>query len=273
MERPETVVIPAAGLGVRMRGADLPPETPKELLPLAGRPLICHALDEALLAGMRRAVVVIRRGKEDLRRLVEDPAWARGRWPGAHENLERARRRLEFSFPVQKRPRGEADAMLLAEAVAGGPLAVIYPDNVPHPPGALAEACRVLAATGLDAVALMRVDPGLAGGIADAGRVDLKRAPDGSWRIRDFLPKGAGAFRPRFHGELRTCGVFAALPHWFAFIRRADGPDLEGELTDGKVRRVMLEAGVEFAGAPVPGTVFDCGRPEGYAACRRVLEA
>lgn len=267
-----TVVIPAAGLGTRMRPVD--PGLPKELLAVAGRPLICRALDEALLAGASKAVVVIRPGKEDLRRLVEDSSWARGRWPEAHAGLERARQALEFHFPVQASPRGEADALLLAEdLVAGRPFGVVYPDNVAHPPGALAEACRMLAATGLDSVALMRVDPDMAGRLAHSGRVDLARTShspqDSGWRVRAFLPKGPGPFRPRFAGEMRTCGMFAALPHWFAFTRRADAPGLEGELTDGKVRRVMLAAGVSFAGAPVPGTVHDCGTPEGYAACIR----
>ncbi|NNU79213.1 nucleotidyltransferase family protein [Halovulum dunhuangense] len=52
---PDTVMIFAAGRGTRMR--TLTQDRPKPMIPVAGRPLIEHALDMAVAAGLRRAVV------------------------------------------------------------------------------------------------------------------------------------------------------------------------------------------------------------------------
>ena len=53
--RPDTAMILAAGLGTRMR--PLTETCPKPLLPLRGRPMIDLALDHAVAAGVKRAVI------------------------------------------------------------------------------------------------------------------------------------------------------------------------------------------------------------------------
>jgi len=53
--RPDTAVILSAGLGTRMRPLTL--TTPKPLLPLAGQPILGHALDRLLAAGVRNIIV------------------------------------------------------------------------------------------------------------------------------------------------------------------------------------------------------------------------
>lgn len=248
-------VIPAAGLGTRMR--PLTGGGPKELLPMAGKPAIAHALAEAALAGCRMAVVVIGKGKQNLAEKL--PAYA----PQG----------LDLVFALQPRPLGECDAIAHAGPYLGsGPFAVIYPDNIAHPPGALALAARTCLETGRDALALMRVDDALTPGISDSGRIDMDRDDNGTYLVTRFHEKGSGPFVTRFPGEMRTCGIYAALPHYLEFIEQARAELEPGqELTDGKVRRLMLAKGVIFAGAPVPGTVFDVGNPQGYRLCLEAL--
>jgi UTP-glucose-1-phosphate uridylyltransferase len=232
---------------------------PKELLPVAGRPAAAHALTEAALAGARTAIVVIRRGKEIL----------------AEELPRHAPEGLELVFEYQPEQLGECDALAAARRRVGDePVGVIYPDNIPKVSGALAETVETTRRTGLDSVALVRVDPETARGLGNSGRVDTDRSDHGEYLITEFHDKGPGAFVPRFPNDLRACGVYCALPRYFDYIEKARTALEPGrELTDGMVRRMMLADGVEFAGTPVQGPVFDVGFPEGYRLCRKLMGA
>jgi UTP--glucose-1-phosphate uridylyltransferase len=231
--------------------------TPKELLPAGGKPLAAHALEEAALAGSSKAVIIIRKGKESLIR----------------ELKRHAPEGLELVFEHQDRPLGECDAVALAGHHTGKePFGVFYPDNVPARPGALNLVAGTALEAGLNTVALTEVDPELALGTADSGRVDIDRSDDGGYRVRRFLQKGPGYFKPRFPNEMRTCGIYAAFPDYLEYIEKARTRLKPGqELTDGVVRRLMVEDGVEFAGVPLAMKVFDTGNPAGYKLCLQEL--
>src|ERR1700758_965608 len=51
-------VIPAAGFGTRMLPATK--ALPKEMLPVAGKPLIQHAVEEAAVSGIEMVILVVR---------------------------------------------------------------------------------------------------------------------------------------------------------------------------------------------------------------------
>ena len=56
MDRPiRTAMFLSAGLGTRMRPLSL--KTPKPLIPVAGKALMDHLLDDAIAAGIERAIV------------------------------------------------------------------------------------------------------------------------------------------------------------------------------------------------------------------------
>ena len=57
-------VIPAAGFGTRM--LPITSVVPKELLPVCGRPVIEHVVQEAVQAGITEIILVISKGKEAL---------------------------------------------------------------------------------------------------------------------------------------------------------------------------------------------------------------
>ncbi|MFW5837710.1 MAG: NTP transferase domain-containing protein, partial [Desulfovibrionaceae bacterium] len=214
MQSIEMAVIPAAGRGTRMRAVS--GGGPKELLPVAGEPAIVHALREVGLAKVPKAAVVLRPGKEAVRRAVE-----------RHLELcpsSAPEHGLRVCFPIQADQLGECDAVAQArKAAGGGPIAVFYPDNIPRPPGALARLTGTFRRRPCDLVALSRVHDGNRSALSCSGRVELSGhdALDGLPRIRAFLPKGSGPFESRFPNELRTCGVYLALPRYFEFIEMA----------------------------------------------------
>lgn len=246
-----SLVIPAAGLGTRMRVVD--PQLPKELLSLGSKPAIQYAVEEGIDAGVERIFVVISAQKEIIKRRLSSLSYP-------------------ISYLYQQQPRGEIDAIALAESLLGNDdFGIIYPDNLYLPaPGALKRLAEVYDKYAQDVVALSPVNHSNARGIGNSGRVDLNRVEDNIYRIRRFHRKGPGPFTLRFSEELRACGMMVTGPHFFAVIRRVK-PDIgEGEFTDGPVRELILRER-KMLGVKLPGLVYDIGNPRGYALCLKKL--
>jgi UTP--glucose-1-phosphate uridylyltransferase len=247
MNRPRFLVIPAAGKGTRMKPVD--PHLPKELLPIGSKAAIRYALEEGLDAGIEHFVIILSREKETIRSHLSNSA-------------------LAITYLYQERPLGESDAIALAEPVVGNhPLAIIYPDNLYLPaPGALKLLTETFLQHALDVIGLSPVTLENASKISNSGRVDLSQKTGNLYRIKRFVPKGPGHFKPRFTLELRACGMMVSGAHIFEAIGRMRPTVQHGEFTDEPVKNLLLkEKGL--LGYRLPGTVFDIGNPDGYAVC------
>jgi UTP--glucose-1-phosphate uridylyltransferase len=119
-------VIPAAGLGTRM--LPLTKGAPKEMLPVAGRPMIHHVVQEAVAAGIVEICIVIRNGKEAIRRYFEEDDPEVDQLDRAVEDL---RNRCKIVFTYQAEPRGVGDAILCAKDFVGDKrFALLIPDQL-----------------------------------------------------------------------------------------------------------------------------------------------
>jgi glucose-1-phosphate thymidylyltransferase len=130
-----SAVVLAAGLGTRMRTADSGAPLTEEqrraadagmkaMMPIGGRPFLDYVLSAAADAGLRRVGIVVAPDHAALRRYYDVTA------PPS---------RITLDFLVQQEPRGTADAVLAAEAWAGGgPFLVMNADNL-YPVPALRE--------------------------------------------------------------------------------------------------------------------------------------
>jgi len=267
---PSFLIIPAAGLGTRMRSID--PGLPKEMFPVGGKPAIQYVVEEGLDAGISNIVIIIRKGKEIIRKYFEDEAFRSASYPDQQKRMKEIMKQNAFTFLYQDEPTGESDAIALAKEVTGAnSIAVMYPDNLYFPaPGALRMLKEVFQRHALDVSALMEVTEINAPGISNAGRVDIVPLEENVFRIDRILPKGEGYFISRFEGELRTCGIAITGPHLFDYIERARSTVTSGEFTDVPVRELML-AERTLLGCRLPGTVFDIGNPEGYRLCLRYV--
>ena len=252
-DKPRALVIPAAGRGTRMKVVD--PDLPKEMLPIGPKPAIQYAVEDGVDAGIEQIIIIISRAKETIR-----------------EHFSRLA--FPVTFRYQNEPRGEADAIALAEhAVESYPIAIMYPDNVYIPaPGALRRLTRTFEQHGTDVLALTLVTEENEMSAADTGKVDLTAMAADLYRILGFFPKGRGHFRRRFTQELRACGIGIFGPHIFDAIRRARNTVTQDEFTDQPVRDLLLkERGL--LGVRLPGEVFDTGDPEGYKRCLEQVNA
>lgn len=263
---PRYLIIPAAGLGTRMRSIN--PDTPKELLPIGNKPAIQYAVEEGISAGVKDIIVIISKQKEMIRRYLEDRKFAKEMFPKASNEIEELAGKCSMTFLYQKKPLGESDAMSYAGNIAGGhSVAVIYPDDIYLPaPGALKILKSVYARYSKDVIGLMEVTEGNAHALSNTGRIDIKPVGEHLYSIVKFHQKIKGRFIPRFKRELRTCGMSIFGPYLFEYIERARHTVKEEEFTDGPVLKMILKD-KEFLGYRLPGNVFDIGNPYGYELC------
>lgn len=130
-----TAVLPLAGRGTRL--LPLTRAVPKELLPVGARPMVEHAVLEAVFSGIERVVLVLGPGKgaladhfaPDLDRLrTHGP-------PGAFAGLDQIRAHVEVVSVMQPDSRGLGSAVLAARPIVGdAPFAVLLADDlIDHP--------------------------------------------------------------------------------------------------------------------------------------------
>jgi UTP--glucose-1-phosphate uridylyltransferase len=127
-------VIPAAGLGTRMLPATK--AIPKEMLPVAGKPLIQYAVEEAAASGIQTVILVVRSKKSPIqahfschpelefflqnRRLADSAEIVRGLTQLA-----------DLQFVEQEKPLGLAHAISCAHSLIGEePFVVLLPDVI-----------------------------------------------------------------------------------------------------------------------------------------------
>ncbi len=249
-------VIPAAGLGTRMRA--LFGDRPKALVEVAGRSLLAHAIAEARAAGLERVVVVAS--------------------PATHEALaaEAARHATRSQVVDQAVPRGLADAIRLGALVLPGEaFAVLLPDNLFVPPGPLGRLLAVAAEGGVHAVLVARMNAETArgkGGSAPATVEPLAPGSDavritavGAKRPKGQLELGAGE---RFDTPIGRFAFQADVVHAIAEVERALAP---GQELDDVPLLTRLAAAGRLRGVLYEAPFADVGNPEGYRAAERLL--
>jgi UTP--glucose-1-phosphate uridylyltransferase len=127
-------VVPVAGLGTRLLPATK--SQPKEMLPVGGKPVVQHVVEELAHSGIQRVVFVTGRGKGSIEdHFDHDPVLTRAlALRGDDELLARLdfeRMGVSYAYVRQAEPRGHGDALLRAEGIAGdGPFAVALGDAI-----------------------------------------------------------------------------------------------------------------------------------------------
>lgn len=231
-----TAIVPAAGVGTRLR-----PHTwslPKALLPVAGRPVIGHILDQLLAVGVERVVLVVGYLGD---RLV---GWVREHYD------------LEVDFVVQERRLGLGHAVhTTAERCPSGPALIVLGDTIVQ-----ADLAGLLAAPG-HGMGVKAVDDPRRFGVAEVedGRiVRLVEKPAeprsdlalvGLYHLRDVAVLHEG-LRRLVEGDRRTRGEY--------------------QLTDAL--QWMIDSGETLSPFLIEGW-FDVGKPETWLDTNRSLLA
>src|SRR5258707_4861600 len=127
-------VIPAAGFGTRM--LPITKALPKEMLPVAGKPLIQYAVEEAAASGIETVILVVRNHKSLIQahfaRNHELESFLGERRLSASIDFIRELAELEdVRYVEEKNPLGPALAISCARSlVRDEPFAVLLPDVI-----------------------------------------------------------------------------------------------------------------------------------------------
>ncbi len=228
-------LIPAAGIGTRLRPHTL--NKPKALLPVAGKPILAHIVDDLRAAGIDEFVLVVGFEGEAVR------AWFRGAYPG-----------VPVTFVEQTERLGLGHAVWTArDAVGDQPFFCILGDTI------LKADYAALLADPANCIAVREV--------ADPRRFGVVELRDG--RVSRFVEKPehppsnlaiVGAYLLR-----DAAALWAALTRVVREDRRTRG---EYQLTDAL--QLMVEHGMPFSIAAVTDW-YDCGKPETWLETNRVL--
>jgi len=260
-------IIPAAGLGTRVRG--ITGDVPKELLTVAAKPLIIHAIEGLAASGVREIAVVISSAKESIRRFLQGnpPEFLA---PQLDAHLKTFFEACAFSFFVQPQPNGLADAVSLCrEFVGREPFALIMPDNIllhGHP--VMTQIIPFFSREGGDILGAITIEMGEAFRFGNVGILETETIPGKSIRFKKVShfsdKKGEPMTIPPGEKVLKNFGGSIFLPHFFDYIEECR-PRAQGELDDVPVIQAILrDKGLHVV--VLEGDGFDVGNPAGYRA-------
>ena len=235
---------------------------PKELIDVAGEPLLVHVLRECVASGIDEVLIVTAPGKEEIEATVGPLA---GR-PGMPSRIE---------FVLQREARGLADAIRLGRTFAREqPLAVALPDNlfIDGAP-ALGQVTETYQQTGKSVVAIVEI------GAAEAARRGATAVYDGrvignEFQIARIPDKGAHS------GTFDTGGAESAFTGVGRYVFRAEAFDAIDEverslpagreLDDVPVMQLLVRRGT-MTGRVIRARFLDVGLPEGYREANEAL--
>lgn len=261
----EDVVIPVGGLGSRMWPLTL--STPKNLLPVGRRTLIEYAVEEAVLAGIKRIHLICSPrdanayyqqfypSKEVLDTIAK---------PGKEELKARVERVMQYApminIQVQENPRGLGHAVLEASGKVKGDFAVILPDDlmldglVPNTLQSMIGAYQ-----GGISIAAMRVT------IEDTKKYGIFSVPDQSDDYARSYLATAIVEKPKANppSQLAAMGRYI-LPLKIMDVLEKTGEGAGGEIQLTDAIDSMCASGTPLHAVRFPGTRYDCGDMTGY---------
>ena len=257
-------VILAAGLGTRMLPATK--AVPKEMLPVADRPVIQYAVEEAVAAGAEHVVIVLAPDRAAIREhfgggsRIEAVARERGDAALA-ERVLAPERLARFTFVEQDEPLGTGHAVQQAQPhLADEPFALLFPDDVilgGEP--CTARLARAREASG--AAAVIAVQHVAREQIPQYGIVDPEDAGDPA-RLRGIVEKPAASDAP---SSLGVVGRYVLAPSIFDRIAKLE-PGAGGELQFTDALAGQIAAGEAVYACRFEGRRYDAGRPAGAIA-------
>jgi UTP--glucose-1-phosphate uridylyltransferase len=233
---------------------------PKEMLPLAGRPIIHHVVQEAIDAGLVEICIVIYNSRQEIRRYFQNdnPEACEANRPA-----EKLRSRCNIVFAYQEGPRGLGDAVLCAKAFVGDErFALLIPDQLfIGRVGAILQLASKKLPPNAVVSSLIRIPPSELEYFPGARKFicESYAAHSGVMVVTGIEPAEPTSSAPALRGFGRT--IFP--PEVFEFLDARFADARTGEIDLLKTFRALLAVAPSYA-VLLEGEAFDLGTVEGY---------
>jgi UTP--glucose-1-phosphate uridylyltransferase len=250
----KSAVIPVAGLGTRLLPATK--SQPKEMLPVARKPIVQYVVEELAANGLRQMLFVTGRNKSSIENHFDhDPELFRTLHATKKHDLLREleldQLKVNFFYTRQRLQRGLGDAVLCAENFAGEePFVVALGDSIiglNAKSQALAQMCELFESRRASCVvAVEEVPPEETSFYGIVQPVDMD--DNGTFRVVNMVEKPAPKNAP---SNLAIAGRYVFSPIIFDMIRRVE-PDARGEIQLTNAIQLLCEEGKRVLGVRLP---------------------
>lgn len=258
-------VFPVGGLGTRFLPATK--AIPKEMLPVAAKPLIQYAFEEAVEAGIEEFIFVTGRNKSAINNHFDHAFELQSVLTRDEKNktLSAVKDWIptsgQIAFIPQKEPRGLGHAVWCARNFIGDePFAVLLADEMVlnKQKGLLAQMVEAYNEVGANIVAVAEVpkeDTKKYGILDPQNKNETGRLIKAKGMVEKPEPKYAPS-------NLSLTGRYILMPEIFSYLEKGRAAkDAEIQLTDSM--QEML-SDFDFYGYKFEGTRFDCGNRVGF---------
>ena len=261
------VVIPMAGLGTRMLPATK--VVPKELLPVAGKPVIQLIVEEAVGAGFSEIIFVTNSSKVSVEShfktssKLENKLKKQLKISLLKEIKEISSLKIKIINIEQKEPKGLGHAILSAKSlISKEPFAVMLPDMViesNHKGNNFALMKEHFEKTGKSSILLGKVRKSDVQnyGIAKFNKKSMKNI---FFQLDDIIEKPSPKKAP---SNLFVAGRYVFDNEILVFLDK-EKPDASGEIQLTGAISKYLKSSKKLNGLLLEGNIYDCGNKLGY---------
>jgi len=265
MSRVTKAVIPVAGRGTRLRPLTL--FTPKELLPIGRKPMIQHALQIHMAAGISEFCVITSPEKPQIRDFLAGD-WKPPVFPFEKDlRFFRQLEQCEISFLTQNEPIGVADAVGLARDFVGNePFVCIMPDCILFSGvSQTRQTLQVFENQGSHVIGMIAMRGGDVNRFGNVGLLETEKLNGNAFRITSLTDKTQEPIKAKPGARLhKGFGGGIYLPEFFDLVE-AIRPHAKGEVDDVPIHQILIKE-KKLLGVLLEGEAFDAGHPLGLKA-------
>lgn len=262
----QKAIILTAGLSTRF--LPLSKVLPKEMWPIAAKPMLQYIVEEAAASGINRIIFVISPGQRMVFDYFKKPAKnlekilklkKKEAVLDRLKSFEESFKGISFSFVVAKKPLGDGYAILQARRLVGKePFAVLFDDDiVESKTPCLHQLVQVFKTCQKPVISLHRIARER---LSSYGIVGIEKIANRFYKIKNIIEKPSPEEAP---SDLSITGKYVLTPEVFNYLKKLT-PNSRGEIILADALGKMINDGKMVYGYEYEGEWWECGNPQAY---------